>query len=99
VITYALNPDPEITNGRLLITYADGKPLLVDSQTGKITPNTGTYTKEMDLYKDRLTWFLTGNPAEGSALNDYNPYKVSTIAVWNRTLTPEEVAALGGVSK
>jgi hypothetical protein len=87
VIQYAADPE-NAPAGRLLNTYADGK--LLDASKDNVS-------LEMDLYEDLPIWFLTGSPS--GATGDYNPYKVSTIAVWDRALTAEEVAALGGVSK
>jgi hypothetical protein len=88
VFVYAAVPgEPD---KRSLRIYGDGKLLHEDLASD--------VTREMDLYADRPIYFLTGNP-DGSAIDDYNPFKLSTLAVWDRALTPEEVASLGGVSK
>jgi hypothetical protein len=50
-------------------------------------------------------WFLTGSDRDRNAYNeargyyDYAPMPCSTIAVWDRLLTDDEIIALGGVSR
>jgi hypothetical protein len=97
VITYSY--DPEMPDKRVLWMYGDGQVL---NDAGE--PKLKDFKPEQDLFADRPIYFLTGSP-DGPAApgpdkdGDYNPFKVSTIAVWDRVLTPEEVASLGGVSK
>jgi hypothetical protein len=52
----------------------------------------GDGNSDSDLIEGQPVWFLYG-PGTG----DNNPYKVAAIAVWDRALTPEQIASLGGV--
>jgi hypothetical protein len=85
--------DPANPGKRFLRIYGDGVLLWSNDE------NPADVTPEMDLYAGTPIYFMTGKPDGTAANTDYNPYKLSTIAVWDRALTPEEIALLGEVSR
>jgi uncharacterized protein YjdB len=94
VVAYNPDVDPEwaFPYGADFNFYANGE--YAGTSTRLYTGTDSWTTDYMNvLYSDLPVRFLRSTP-DGT-----NSYPVSTIAVWNRALTAEEIASLGGVSK
>jgi hypothetical protein len=85
VVTYSpLEPDGDDLRCHITV-YVNGQQVFEGDHNGAVRTN---------ILEGQPLWFLVGETRA-----DNNPYPVSTIAVWDHVLTPEQVASLGGVSR
>jgi hypothetical protein len=87
VIVATSDADPDLQK---LMVYYNGMQIFSDGTSGH------DLWFRFELNEGVPVWFIMSNA------EDPNPnceYPVSTLAAWDRVLTPEEIASLGGVSK